>query len=101
MKNLGALALAGLFLFPVYWMFSSAFKPSGEILAKDPIHRENFRKCTVYGWNLHEGKLNLADAACDRLGAPRCAIRGTARGQSDPRSWRWGTGAPCRAVCRA
>lgn len=30
-----------------------------EILAKDPIHRENFRRCTVYGWALHEGKLNV------------------------------------------
>jgi catechol 2,3-dioxygenase len=36
-----------------------------EILAKDPIHVNNFRKCTVYGWNLHEGKLNLADDATD------------------------------------
>ena len=36
-----------------------------EILAKDPIHVNNFRKCTVYGWNLHEGKLNLADDASE------------------------------------
>lgn len=36
-----------------------------EILAKDPIHVGNFRKCTVYGWNLHEGKLNLAGDASD------------------------------------
>jgi catechol 2,3-dioxygenase len=31
-----------------------------EILAKDPIHVGNFRTCTVYGWTLHEGKLNLS-----------------------------------------
>ncbi|CAL9536723.1 Diacetylchitobiose uptake system permease protein DasC [Streptomyces sp. enrichment culture] len=50
-KNAGALALAALFLFPVYWMFSSAFKPSGEILAKDPVFfftptLDNFTKST-------------------------------------------------------
>lgn len=31
-----------------------------EILDKDPIHRENYRKCTVYGWALHEGRMNVA-----------------------------------------
>ncbi|HWF55741.1 MAG TPA: VOC family protein [Solirubrobacteraceae bacterium] len=31
-----------------------------EILAKDPIHLGNFRTCTVYGWTLHEGKLNVS-----------------------------------------
>ncbi|MCB5180140.1 carbohydrate ABC transporter permease [Streptomyces sp. SMC 277] len=36
-KNLGALLLAAVFVFPVYWMFSSALKPSGEILTKDPV----------------------------------------------------------------
>jgi catechol 2,3-dioxygenase len=30
------------------------------ILAQDPIHRGNFRRCTVYGWTLHEGRLNLS-----------------------------------------
>jgi catechol 2,3-dioxygenase len=30
------------------------------ILAKDPIHAGNFRRCTVYGWTLHEGKLNVS-----------------------------------------
>ncbi|MER5934286.1 carbohydrate ABC transporter permease [Streptomyces sp. NPDC002054] len=36
-KNLGALLLAVVFVFPVYWMFSSALKPSSEILTKDPV----------------------------------------------------------------
>ncbi|MFJ3927123.1 carbohydrate ABC transporter permease [Streptomyces sp. NPDC090022] len=36
-KNVGALLLAVVFVFPVYWMISSAFKPSGEILTKDPV----------------------------------------------------------------
>jgi uncharacterized protein YciI len=31
-----------------------------EILATDPIHVGNFRKCTVHGWTLHEGKLNVS-----------------------------------------
>lgn len=30
-----------------------------EILARDPIHLGNFRTCTVYGWTLHEGRLNI------------------------------------------
>ncbi|MGW1640961.1 carbohydrate ABC transporter permease [Streptomyces lavendulae] len=50
-KNLGALLLALLFLFPVYWMFSSALKPSSEILTKDPVFvftptTANFEKAT-------------------------------------------------------
>ncbi|ATZ24545.1 Trehalose transport system permease protein SugB [Streptomyces lavendulae subsp. lavendulae] len=50
-KNLGALLLALLFLFPVYWMFSSALKPSSEILTKDPVFvftptMQNFEKAT-------------------------------------------------------
>ncbi|MET9857593.1 carbohydrate ABC transporter permease [Streptomyces sp. NPDC006450] len=50
-KNLGALLLALLFLFPVYWMFSSALKPSSEILSKDPVFvftptLDNFTKAT-------------------------------------------------------
>ncbi|MFE9255469.1 carbohydrate ABC transporter permease [Streptomyces sp. NPDC006879] len=36
-KNLGALAIAAVFVFPVYWMFSSALKPQAEILTKDPV----------------------------------------------------------------
>ncbi|MFG2621010.1 carbohydrate ABC transporter permease [Streptomyces sp. NPDC048507] len=50
-KNLGALLLALLFLFPVYWMFASALKPSSEILTKDPVFvftptMDNFQKAT-------------------------------------------------------
>ncbi|MGW1774352.1 carbohydrate ABC transporter permease [Streptomyces sp. NPDC002104] len=50
-KNLGALLLALLFIFPVYWMFSSALKPSSEILSKDPVFvftptLDNFTKAT-------------------------------------------------------
>lgn len=50
-KNLGALLLAFLFIFPVYWMFSSALKPSSEILSKDPVFvftptLDNFTKAT-------------------------------------------------------
>jgi catechol 2,3-dioxygenase len=33
---------------------------AAEILAQDPIHLGNFRSCTVYGWTLHEGKLNVS-----------------------------------------
>jgi uncharacterized protein YciI len=33
---------------------------AAEILAKDPIHVGNYRRCTVYGWTLHEGKLNVS-----------------------------------------
>ena len=36
------------------------------ILAKDPIHVGNFRKCTVYGWALHEGKINVAVNLSDK-----------------------------------
>lgn len=50
-KNLGALLLAVVFIFPVYWMFSSALKPSSEILSKDPVFvftptLDNFTKAT-------------------------------------------------------
>lgn len=50
-KNIGALLLAVLFVFPVYWMFSSALKPSSEILSKDPVFvftptLDNFTKAT-------------------------------------------------------
>lgn len=50
-KNVGALLLAVLFVFPVYWMFSSALKPSSEILSKDPVFvftptLDNFTKAT-------------------------------------------------------
>lgn len=50
-KNIGALLLAVLFVFPVYWMFSSALKPSSEILSKDPVFlftptTDNFTKAT-------------------------------------------------------
>jgi uncharacterized protein YciI len=31
-----------------------------EILAKDPIHVGNFRNCTIYGWALHEGTINVS-----------------------------------------
>ncbi|MFD9336486.1 carbohydrate ABC transporter permease [Streptomyces sp. NPDC060028] len=48
---MGALLLALVFVFPVYWMFSSALKPSSEILTKDPVFvftptLENFTKAT-------------------------------------------------------
>ncbi|MFG3494935.1 carbohydrate ABC transporter permease [Streptomyces sp. NPDC047928] len=36
-RNLTALVLALLFVFPVYWMFSSSLKPQSEILTKDPV----------------------------------------------------------------
>ncbi|MFC5802375.1 carbohydrate ABC transporter permease [Streptomyces formicae] len=36
-KNAGALVIAGLFLFPVYWMAASSLKPQSEILSKDPV----------------------------------------------------------------
>lgn len=50
-KNAGALLLALVFVFPVYWMFSSALKPSSEILTKDPVFvftptLDNFTKAT-------------------------------------------------------
>ncbi|MGW6690265.1 carbohydrate ABC transporter permease [Streptomyces sp. NPDC054961] len=50
-KNVGALLLAVVFVFPVYWMFSSALKPSSEILSKDPVFvftptMDNFTKAT-------------------------------------------------------
>lgn len=50
-KNLGALLLALVFVFPVYWMFSSALKPSSQMLTKDPVFvftptLDNFTKAT-------------------------------------------------------
>lgn len=50
-KNLLALALAVVFLFPVYWMFSSSLKPQSEILSKDPVFfftptLDNYTKAT-------------------------------------------------------
>ncbi|MFF3019576.1 carbohydrate ABC transporter permease [Streptomyces sp. NPDC057939] len=50
-KNVGALLLALVFVFPVYWMFSSALKPSSEMLSKDPVFvftptLKNFDKAT-------------------------------------------------------
>ncbi|MFC8173697.1 carbohydrate ABC transporter permease [Streptomyces sp. NPDC057242] len=36
-KNLAALVVAVVFVFPVYWMFSSSLKPQSEILTKDPV----------------------------------------------------------------
>ncbi|MFI5616357.1 carbohydrate ABC transporter permease [Streptomyces sp. NPDC051567] len=50
-KNLGALVLAVIFVFPVYWMFSSSLKPGHEILSKDPVFvftptLQNFTKAT-------------------------------------------------------
>ncbi|MFD4376939.1 carbohydrate ABC transporter permease [Streptomyces sp. NPDC058486] len=36
-KNAAALVLALVFVFPVYWMFSSSLKPQSEILTKDPV----------------------------------------------------------------
>jgi N,N'-diacetylchitobiose transport system permease protein len=34
--NLVALVLAALFVFPVYWMFATSFKPDSTVLTKDP-----------------------------------------------------------------
>lgn len=50
-KNLGALLVALVFVFPVYWMFASALKPAGQILTKDPVFfftptLDNFTKAT-------------------------------------------------------
>ncbi|MFD3873651.1 carbohydrate ABC transporter permease [Streptomyces sp. NPDC058623] len=50
-KNVGALLLALVFVFPVYWMFSSALKPQSEMLSKDPVFvftptLKNFDKAT-------------------------------------------------------
>lgn len=39
---------------------------AAEILAKDPIHVGNFRTCTVHGWTLHEGKINLSYNLSDK-----------------------------------
>ncbi|MET8685687.1 carbohydrate ABC transporter permease [Streptomyces sp. NPDC004732] len=35
--NLTAVVLFVLSVFPVYWMFATAFKPSGDIIAEDPV----------------------------------------------------------------
>jgi catechol 2,3-dioxygenase-like lactoylglutathione lyase family enzyme/uncharacterized protein YciI len=39
---------------------------AAEILAKDPIHVGNFRTCTVYGWALHEGTVNVSVKLSDQ-----------------------------------
>jgi catechol 2,3-dioxygenase-like lactoylglutathione lyase family enzyme/uncharacterized protein YciI len=39
---------------------ASSREQAREILARDPIHRENYRRCTVYGWALHEGRMNVS-----------------------------------------
>jgi putative dehydrogenase len=31
-----------------------------DLLADDPIHVGNFRRCTVHGWALHEGTINVS-----------------------------------------
>ncbi|MFF9148178.1 carbohydrate ABC transporter permease [Streptomyces sp. NPDC055051] len=36
-KNAAAIVLSVIFVFPVYWMFSSSLKPQSEILTKDPV----------------------------------------------------------------
>nr|WP_229883333.1 carbohydrate ABC transporter permease [Streptomyces omiyaensis] len=36
-KNVSALLIAAVFIFPVYWMFSSSLKPQHEIMTKDPV----------------------------------------------------------------
>ncbi|MFJ6568435.1 carbohydrate ABC transporter permease [Streptomyces sp. NPDC091292] len=35
--NATAVALFVVFVFPVYWMFSTAFKPTGDIISEDPV----------------------------------------------------------------
>lgn len=35
--NAAALVLALGFVFPVYWMFTTAFKPNGDIITEDPV----------------------------------------------------------------
>jgi N,N'-diacetylchitobiose transport system permease protein len=35
--NLTAVVLFLLFTFPVYWMFATAFKPTGDIISEDPV----------------------------------------------------------------
>jgi catechol 2,3-dioxygenase len=39
---------------------------AAEILAKDPIHVGNYRRCTVYGWALHEGTVNVSVKLSDQ-----------------------------------
>ncbi|MGW5425397.1 carbohydrate ABC transporter permease [Streptomyces sp. NPDC003943] len=36
-KNLSALVIAVVFVFPVYWMFASSLKPQHQIMTKDPV----------------------------------------------------------------
>ncbi|MFI0982918.1 carbohydrate ABC transporter permease [Streptomyces sp. NPDC021093] len=50
-KNILALVVAAVFVFPVYWMFSSSLKPKSEILSKDPVFifsptTENYAKAS-------------------------------------------------------
>lgn len=50
-KNVLALLVAAVFVFPVYWMFSSSLKPKAEILTKDPVFvfsptAENYAKAS-------------------------------------------------------
>ena len=35
--NITAVVLFAVFVFPVYWMFTTAFKPTGDIIAEDPV----------------------------------------------------------------
>ena len=35
--NVTAVVLFVGFVFPVYWMFATAFKPTGDIIAEDPV----------------------------------------------------------------
>ncbi|MGV9879795.1 carbohydrate ABC transporter permease [Streptomyces sp. NPDC003006] len=35
--NLTAVVLFLIFVFPVYWMFATAFKPTGDIISEDPV----------------------------------------------------------------
>lgn len=50
-KNGGALLIALVLIFPVYWMFASSLKPQSEILTKDPVFLftptfDNYTKAT-------------------------------------------------------
>lgn len=50
-KNVGALLIALVLIFPVYWMFASSLKPQSQILTKDPVFVftptfENYTKAT-------------------------------------------------------
>jgi N,N'-diacetylchitobiose transport system permease protein len=35
--NITAVVLFAVFVFPVYWMFTTAFKPTGDIISEDPV----------------------------------------------------------------